>query len=199
MFAALAYGAPGLAAPAKAAKPSAPPNARPSAPRYFFHVGTVSDAEGIKSGVLDEARALLLDELRKHPEVTVDLGVPEADIPAQLTARKLAGYELSLKILEVERSSEPPPTGKQYAVLKRRVRLSLFGTTIPGKVMAVGGEGDAQVAMEVSINATPAALDKSAHELLVEICKDALRQAVDLTIAKMELAQKARKNVRRLK
>lgn len=161
--------------------------------RYFVVVRGVLDEA--KSGLADDAQKLFLDELKRRPEVQVELpGIPDAHtadpaaLDAALKKAHLRGLELSLKILGATKGLEPPPPGKQYNVLKRGIKLSVFGNTIPQNVMAVGGDGEASAGAEVNRTASDETLEREGRKLVADVARDAIRQAVDLTFAKLERA-----------
>src|SRR5258706_15378382 len=111
--------------------------------------------------------------------------------PEQLVAwlkeHKLKAFEVSLKVLSVTRALKPPPPGKQYRVLVRGIKLSVFGDTLPEKVMAIGGDGESEVGAEVGKSSN---VDAEGKQLLLECAKVAVTQAVDMTVAKLALADK---------
>jgi hypothetical protein len=175
-----------------------PGNARAHnrAARYYVKVRNVIEAPGVKSGFADQAKELLGDELKQHDAFTLEW---PADLPSSddevalvkaLRKRKIRAFEVTLKILDVKRSLDPPPPGKQYRVLKRGIKLSIFGNTLPDKVLAIGGDGESQVAAEVGKQAD---IDKEGSTLLAEATKEAIRQAVEMTLNKLDLADKPQK------
>jgi hypothetical protein len=161
-----------------------------AAPRYFVVVRGVDEALGVKSGIADEARQLFIAELKKHPELTLEAppGLPDdpAAMAAALKQRGLHAYEMTLKLLSVGQQLRPPPPGKQYRVLERKIQLSVFGDTLPEKKLAIGGDGESEIAAEIGPSAD---LDKEGQKLLVECAKVAVAQAVDMTIAKLKHAE----------
>jgi hypothetical protein len=157
--------------------------------RWYFRVAEVIEDAGVESGMTKEARAMVAAELRKVPEVLVDNDLPgdQAALEDALKKQKLRGFDLQLKILAVEKSEEPPADGKQYPRVGRRIKLSLLGSTIPEKVMAVGGDGDAKAWTEISKTLSAEARDRESRSLLSDVTRDAVRQAVELTIAKLRI------------
>lgn len=166
--------------------------AAPAAGRYYVVIRGVDEAQGISSGIATEAKALFEDELKRHPEFTLDPppGLPSdpAEMAKELKRRKVRAFELTLKILEVDRALNPPPPGKQFRVLVRGIKLAVIGDTLPEKVLAIGGNGESQVGQEVGREAN---LDQQGKSLLLDCAKDAIKQAVDMTLAKLDLAQKS--------
>ncbi len=167
-----------------------------AAPRFYVVVRMVDEAAGVKSEILEEARKLFTAELGRHPELTLtpppELGTGDAGqlqgdpaaYKAALRAHKLSAVELTLRILAVERATEPPPAGKPFRVLKRGIRLSVFGSTLPDKIMAIGGDGDSEIASEISKAEDEA---NEGKKLLAEAAKIAITQAVDMTVTKLNL------------
>jgi hypothetical protein len=162
--------------------------------RYFVRVRNVIEAPGVTSHFVDEAKVLFTEELKKHDAFTLDWPSdlptdPEAMVK-ELRKRKLKAFEVSLKIMEVKQALEPPPPGKQYRVLQRGIKLSVFGDTLPDKVLAIGGDGESTIAAEVSKSAD---LDKEGKSLLGEATKVAVAQAVEMTLSKLDLNDKPQK------
>jgi hypothetical protein len=107
-----------------------------------------------------------------------------AAFKAVLMAHKMKALELTLRILETKASFDPPPPGKSFHVLKRSIRLSVFGTTLPDKVMAIGGDGDAAISTDERKNEDA---ERDGKDLALEATKAAIVQAVDMTVAKLKL------------
>jgi hypothetical protein len=172
----------------------AAPSAR--ATKFYVVVRGVEDAEGVKSGIKDEALKVFKDELGRHAELTLTPppGLPAGDDPealkAALTAKHIKALELTLRIMAVKQEVNAPQPGKQYRTLMRGIKLAVFGDTLPEKVLAIGGDGESQVAAEIGANAN---LDKEGKPLLVDATKEAVKQAVDMTVAKLKLGDKPAK------
>jgi hypothetical protein len=162
--------------------------------RYYVKVRNVIEAPGVSSGFTEQAKQLLAEELKRHDAFTLewpaDLPDDEAALVTMLRKRKLRAFEVTLKILDVKRAVDPPPPGKQYRVLKRGIKLSIFGNTLPDKVLAIGGDGESSVATEIGKQAD---VDKEGNSLLGEATKEAVRQAVEMTLNKLDLADKPQK------
>ena len=92
--------------------------------------------------------------------------------------------------MAVTQEVKPPAAGKQYRQLVRGIKLSVFGDSIPDKVLSLGGDGESQVATEISAGAN---LDKEGKPLLVDATKEAVKQAVDMTVAKLQVGDKTQK------
>jgi hypothetical protein len=169
------------------------PSARAAADatKFYVVVRGVDEAGGVHSGITSEAQKIFIDELRKHPELTLE---PPPGLPTDpeqlhdaLKARKLKALELTLRILGVTQATNPPPPGKQYRVLVRGIKLSVFGDTVPEKQMAIGGNGDAQVGAEIGANANE---DREGKAALLDATKEAVKQAVDMTVTKLKFGDK---------
>ena len=160
------------------------------AAKFYVVVRGVEDAEGVHSGIKDEALKAFKDELARHAELTTTPppGLPSSDDPEKLKAAlKQKGWkalELTLRIMAATQEVKPPADGKMYRQLVRGIKLSVFGDSLPDKVLAIGGDGESQVAAEVNANAN---LDKEGKPLLVDACKEAVKQAVDMTVAKLKI------------
>ena len=184
-----------LALIAAGATRAAPADAAPP-PRFFVVVRDVEEAPGVRTGLVPEMKALFRENLGRRPELTLapppELGAATAaELPADpealraaLRAHKLKAIEVTLRILEITSAVDPPPAGKPFRVLKRGIRLSVFGTTLPDKVMAIGGDGDSMIAAEVRKSDD---LDREGKQLLAEAAKIAIGQAVDMTVTKLML------------
>jgi hypothetical protein len=167
-----------------------------AATRFYVVVRGVEDGNGVKSGIKDEALAAFKAELAKRTELTITPppGLPSGDDPEALhdalLKRNIKALELTLRILAVTQEIKPPAPGKQYRQLVRGIKLSVFGDSIPDKVLSLGGDGESQVATEVGANAN---LDKEGKPLLIDACKEAVKQAVDMTVAKLQMGDKKQK------
>lgn len=173
-----------------------------AATRFYVVVRGVEDANGVTSNIKDEALRVFKEELAKHPELTTTppAGLPPASDPEALhdalVKRGIKAVELTLRIMAVTQEVKPPAPGKQYRQLVRGIKLSVFGDSIPDKVLSLGGDGESQVATEVGANAN---LDKEGKPLLVDACKEAVKQAVDMTVAKLKLGDQKQKLPRKKK
>jgi hypothetical protein len=165
--------------------------------RYIVRVRNVvveSGGANLPEGFTERAKLLLIDELKKHDAFTLEwpAGLPDQgqELGEALRKRKLRAFEVTLKILDVKSALDPPPPGKQYRIIKRGIKLSIFGDTLPEKVLAIGGDGESSVAAEVGKQAD---IGKEGGNLLAEATKEAVRQAVEMTLNKLDLADKPQK------
>jgi hypothetical protein len=158
--------------------------------RFYVVIRGIDEAAGVASGIVPELKQLFASELKKHPELTMEAppGLPPDSDPealdTELKKRKIKALELTLKVLDVQRKIDPPPAGKPFRVLTRGIKLSVFGDAIPEKILALGGDGESSVMAEVNKNAD---LDKESRPLLMDAAKEAIRQAVDMTVNKLKL------------
>jgi hypothetical protein len=167
-----------------------------AATKFYVVVRGVEDASGQASAIKDEALKLFKDELASRPQLTTipPAGLPPATDPEALhdalIKRGIRALELTLRIMAVTQEVKPPAAGKQYRQLVRGIKLSVFGDSIPDKVLSLGGDGESQVASDVSAGAN---LDKEGKPLLVDATKEAVKQAVDMTVAKLQVGDKTQK------
>ncbi|HEX8954160.1 MAG TPA: hypothetical protein VF945_20030 [Polyangia bacterium] len=164
--------------------------------KIYVVVRGVEDASGKGAAIKDEALAAFKTELATRPELTTTppAGLPQASDPQAmhdaLVKRGIKALELTLRILSVTEDVKPPAPGKQYRQLVRGVKLAVFGDSIPDKVLSLGGDGESQVATEIGANAN---LEKEGKPLIADACKEAVKQAVDMTVAKLKLGDKPQK------
>lgn len=163
-------------------------------PRYFIRLRAVEMAAGINASVGNDAlksmaKENLLEALGKRPEVVMNLeGVP-AETPAErfseeLKRRKLKGYEVTLNITKLDRQVMPPPAGRKFRLLEQSIKLSLVGTLWPGEpTLALGGDGESTVQIEVGVQIS----ENQDRDVLVDVVKDAVGQAVTQALRKLEI------------
>lgn len=175
---------------ATAASPASPTSEPPAA---AVDGGTSAAAGGETRSpaqmVTSLANENLLAELRKRPEVVLEIdGVP-ADAPApryaeELKRRGLRGYEVTLRVLKVGRAIIPPPAGRRFRMLEESVKLSLVGTVYPGDPqLALGGDGESAVQIEVGVQIS----ENQEREALSDAIKDAVSQAVSAALRKLAM------------
>lgn len=131
----------------------------------------------------------LVDALKKRPEVVMELdGVPADAPPArfgeELKRRGIKGYEVTLRILKLDRSVKPPPAGRKFRLLEQSVKLALVGTLFPGEPqLALGGDGESTVQIEVGNQIS----ESQERDVLVDSIQDAVTQAVAQALRKLQL------------
>ena len=171
----------------QAAKASAPAAAEGTSPPPAATV--IEDRKALTDVILSIARAALDDELKKRNEVVVSLDNVPPDAPAgqlagELKRRALKGYEVTLRVLKVERALRPPPQGRKFRLLEESVKLSLVGTLYPDSPqLALGGEGESAVQFEVGVQIS----ENQERDALDGAIKDAVNQAVSQALRKLAI------------
>lgn len=164
-----------------------PPTVAPATPAP---AAPAASADSVDGPVAKDERAgtmaqdYLREALKRRPEVTLELGAPLDNpdaVKAELKRRNLRAYSITLRILRQERTVKPAPAGKKFRLLEQNVRLSLVGSTFPDKVLALGGDGESTVQIDVGspIN------ERQESEVLSDALKDAIEQAVKQGMAKL--------------
>jgi hypothetical protein len=158
-------------------------------PRFYFEVRSVKIPSGTKITIKDKAKAILLSEFKKQPQVVTELSDPPpqgGDLEKALKARGLEGFGLVLRITKNQHTLQPPPSGKVYKVLMVEVAVAIDAEKIPSGQMAIAGEGTAQVGTEVSkLN------EKELMQLTEEALTESIGQAIRQTLAKLTPSGKA--------
>jgi hypothetical protein len=154
--------------------------------KYLAIIRGIEEPKALKSGILAEAREALIAEVRKRPELSLDL---PADLPTEhealavaLRDRHLRAVEVLLTIVGVTRDLRPPAQGKSFRTMSRGIQLSITGTQLPDWLVALTGSGDAEVVAEVGPNAN---LDDEGHKLLVDAALSAIPVAMDKLVQKL--------------
>lgn len=169
----------GLGAEAAAAK-----GKRPARPRYYFAIGEIRSDQPVDEALRTAAKEVLVEDLAARPEFTADVGEATGDaLVAELKRRKLKGFSVGLKLVEISREPRPPRPGKRLPQLAVGVKVAVFGTTLEEKKLAFGGEGEAQVEAEI----VAAREEQEAAALTRDALVQAVRQAVDQAVGKLEL------------
>lgn len=174
---------------AATAPPSAPSGTGGSPDGGAAPQAAPAPARSPADAVIELARENLVAELRKRPEVVLELeGVPSDAPPArikeELQRRGLRGYEVTLRLLKVERALRPAPAGRRFRLLEQSVKLSLVGTLYPGDPqLALGGDGESAVQIEVGAQIS----QNQERDALTEAVKDAVSQAVAQGLRKLTM------------
>jgi hypothetical protein len=154
--------------------------------KYLAIVRPIVELKNVKSGILVEARRMLLDEVGKRPELSLEL---PADLPtereplqAALRERHLRAVEVVLTIVAVSRELRPPAPGKRFRTLVRGIKLTITGTQLPDWMVALTGDGEADVAAEIGDTTD---VDKEGHAVLVDAARAAIPQAMDRLVTKL--------------
>src|SRR5204863_418764 len=140
--------------------------------RYFVIVKSVEESPGVKSGILVEARRALLEEMAKRPALNLrlppDLPTERERLQEELRKRRLRAVQVVLNLVAVTRTLKEPPPGRTARVLSRGVRLSISGTTLPDFMVALTGDGEAEVAAELEPGAD---VEREARAQLLEAAR----------------------------
>jgi len=164
-------------------------------PRFYMEIRGVKEPANTKPSIKAKALTYLQQELEKHAEVVTKLGDPPPqgeDLQRELKARRLQGYNLVLRVTKASHSLNPPAKGKVYRVLMVEVAVAIDADKIPSSQMALAGEGNAQVGTEVSRYK-----EKERVQLTHEALLEAIRQAVDKSVAKLSGGGKSKKSKKR--
>jgi hypothetical protein len=183
---AIAVGLASAAGGALAAK-----SAKPSGPKFYFHVGEVKAGPEVDAALKAYAAEAVQAELASRPEWASDVGTtdPEA-LSAELKKRNLRGFSVVVRFENVKKDLKEPAPGARRKRLAVGVRLSVFGTTIPEAKLAFSGEGEAGLESEVADKAVEA----ETTSLTKDAIKDAVKQAVDQAVMKLSLGSSAPMN-----
>jgi len=164
-------------------------------PKYFIRLRAIEIGDGLTAagvgndGLKTMAKENLLAELGKRPEVVLKLeGVPDDAAPErfgdEIKRRKLKGYEVTLKVIKLDRQVLPPPAGRKFRLLEQSIKLSLVGTLYPGEpTLAIGGDGESTVQIEVGAQIS----ENQDRDVLSDVVKDAVGQAVAQALRKLDL------------
>jgi hypothetical protein len=175
----------GVVAPA-AAEPEAMPASKAATrkAKYYFKVVEVKSASA-DDVTKATAKRLLDEDLSGRPEFTSELpGANDPDnVAAELKARKLQGFQVTLDIQALKQDVKEPRAGGRLPQLSVGVRVSVFGTTIPDRKLAFGGDGEATIEAEF----VERRKDEEAASLTKDVLAQAIKQAVDQAVAKLSL------------
>jgi hypothetical protein len=164
----------------------APSAARADTPKRTIHVvlAGVDIPTEVPADVADRAKAILADTLSKRPEFILKLdGAPDPAVDpdgykAYLVKNNLKSYAVVAKIAQWSRTVDPIPGGQS---LKIHVELSLVGTSIPDKILALGGAGSSTIIQQVGKTIRPADEKFTIESALQE----AIGLAIDDSLAKL--------------
>ncbi len=160
----------------------------------YWELRGVKEPAGTKPPLVEKAKATFSSEVKKYPEVLTKLGDPPLKGDAlnkALEEKKITGYGLILRIVKAKHSLNPPPKGKVYRVLMAEVKVALDAEKIPSGQMALAGEGEAQVATEVSRYN-----EKDRNQLIIEGLNESIKQAVKKSVLKLTTSEKPTKKRR---
>jgi hypothetical protein len=152
-------------------------------PKYYFELHDVDSRVPLDGEIRRFTAEALKAELASRPEWASDLGAAKGReaVVAELKRRKLAGFDVVVKIVELKKETKEPHAGSRVKRLAVTVKLSVLGTTLPGEKMAFGGDGEASAEAEVPDRR----MDAEAESMEKDAIKDALKQAVDQAVLKL--------------
>jgi hypothetical protein len=156
-------------------------------PKYYFRVGPVKAPDGVDATVKTFASEALRQELSSRPSWASDVGgaqgEAEGELVAELKKRGLRGFDVTLRLEQLKNELKEPNPGGHLKRLAVNVRLTVFGTAIPGAKLAFSGDGEAGLETEVTERRAEIEGASAIHDAI----KDAIKQAVDQAEAKLSL------------
>src|SRR3954463_4485602 len=157
--------------------------ARAAEPKYYFQIKEVIAAPEVEAGVKTAAADVLKAELASRPEWASDIGAPAAGsdqsaLAAELTRRKLRGFDVTVRIDTFKKEMMDPRPGGRLKQLAVNVKLTIIGATIPDAKFAFEGSGEAGVEAEVSEKKLAADTAMASKAALKSAVKQAVEQAV---------------------
>jgi hypothetical protein len=158
--------------------------ARAAEPKFYFQIKEVTTAPDVDPGVKALAADALKAELAARPEWASDVGptaAPGADqsaLAAELTKRKLRGFDLTVRMENFKQEMKDPRPGGRLKQLGVNVQLVIIGATIPDAKLAYEGHGEASVEAEVSEKRMAADSAMASKAALKSAVKQAVEQAV---------------------
>jgi hypothetical protein len=168
-----------------------------AAPRYYFELHKVEAAVPVNPDLKEFAAEALKAELASRPEWQADLGVgaDRGAIASELKRRKLSGFDLIVKIVQLKKEVKDPAPGARNHQLAVSIRLEVLGTAIPGDKIAFSGEGEAGAEAAVPERR----LEDEATSMFKEAIKSAVQQAIDQAVVKLTLPKATPMNETRRK
>jgi hypothetical protein len=137
-----------------------------------------------ESPIAGMVKSVLTESLRKQADVTLELESPLTNaeaVKAECKRKGLRSFEFAVRVLRLDRGVKPPAAGKRFRILEQNVKLSVVGTTFPEGLLAVGGDGESTIQIEIGERVTPG----QEREVLEEAVKDAVEQAVKQGMLKL--------------
>lgn len=116
------------------------------------------------------------------------------EFAAYLKANRLHAYAVNIEVTNYSSDIEEPTESKARA-LTVKLELRMFGETIPKRVMAFSGKGEATVKIEVGSKVR----DKDRNYAVSEAVKEAMQRAYAESIAKLEAKWNRGKRKKRTK
>jgi hypothetical protein len=155
-----------------------------AAAKYYFRVGPVKAPDDVDAALKTFAAEALRAELSSRPKWASDVpGGDDEALVAELKKRGLRGFDVTLRLEQLKRELKEPNPGGHLRRLAVNVRLTVFGTAIPGAKLAFSGYGESGVESEV----TEREAETEGAAAVRDGIKDAIKQAVDQAEAKLSL------------
>jgi hypothetical protein len=154
--------------------------ARAAEPKFYFQIKEVTAAPDVDASVKGSAADALKAELASRPEWASDIGPAapgqdQAALAAELTKRKLRGFDVTVRIDSFKQETKEPRPGSRLKQLAVNVKLTIIGATIPDAKFAFEGTGESGVEAEVS----EARMAKDSAMASKAALKSAIKQAVE--------------------
>jgi hypothetical protein len=183
LFAAAAVMAAAAAAPVHAAEP-----------KYFFQIKEVTTGPGVDPAVKTAVVDALKTELASRPEWASDIQASDpAALAAELTKRKLRGFDVTVRIENFKQEMKEPRPGGRMKQLAVNVKVVIIGATIPDGKMAFEGNGESGVEAEVAEKRLAADTERASKAATQSAVKQAVEEAVIKLGAKPAAAPTAKK------
>jgi len=160
-----------------------------AAPKYYFRLHKVEATVPVNPDIKEITAEALKAELAARPEWQSDLGVGDDRdaLVAELKKRRLSGFDLIVKIVQLKKEVKDPAPGARNHQLAVSVRLAVLGTAIPGEKIAFSGEGEAGAEAAVPERR----IEDEATLMFKDAIKSAVTQAIDQAVLKLSLPQSA--------
>jgi hypothetical protein len=163
-------------------------------PKYFFQIKEVTAGPDVDPAVKTAAADALKAELASRPEWASDIQASDqAALVAELTQRKLRGFDVKVRIENFKQEMKDPRPGGRLKQLAVNVKLVIIGATIPDAKLAFEGIGEAGVEAEVSEKRMAADSAMASKAAIKSAVKQAVEQAVEKLGAKPAAAPTGKK------
>jgi hypothetical protein len=156
--------------------------------KYYFRIGEVKAPGDTEAALKSFAGDALKEELSSRANWASDVQADDdATLVSELKRRGLRGFDVTLRLEKPGLELKEPKPGGHLKRLAIDVRLTVFGTAIPGAKLAFSGNGEAGVESEV----TDRQVESEGPATTRDAIKDAIKQAVDQAEAKLSLGVSA--------
>lgn len=151
-------------------------------PKYYIELNPTEEAAGLKTGLLDEAKQILSEELKKRPDVVLHADGAPHPSEADLKQKGLRGVSMVVRIEALSDEVLPPEGGKGARQLQASARTSVLGTAIPSRQMVLAGDGECTLGTKVTATKID---ERERKHLRLDALKDALHQSVEKAFSKL--------------